>query len=415
MNADPICCPYCNSIVGPALTTSPRLTCPRCGEAFPNRSGQQAAASDVPVTDAPVNGRAFPKPLPTGPQWSNRAIARAVLGVMATMAVIGLAFALWTVQARRSQDFQSKATSPELVIRPVPPVELAGLGYLPPGTNLVAAVHVAEALRTPAGRAFLERSALAGTDFHMADLEKNVGIRRTDIDHVVFGVRLVDRQFPRVVLIVRTRQPYDADKVRAGLKAGRRIDVGKKEVYQFNLEKPRLSAFLWCAGPTTLVVGISDKDIEAVPTSPAGGVEQLAEPLQVFLKERLNVGTQAWVAGHAQNWDTVRLLATPFLTEDNQKLIARVETFGFWLRLDEKVEVRGAVRCTDAASAQSLEQALTLALSKENRYLNVLGSSPDAAKVAEELAKSLLVKQAENWVTLEAAASAETVKKAAGN
>jgi hypothetical protein len=108
----------------------------------------------------------------------------------------------------------------------VPPAELAGLGFLPPGTNLVAAVHVAEALETPAGRAFLDRAELAGSGWHIADLEKDVGIGRADIDHLVVSVRLVDRQLPHVTVIVETRHPYDAGRVLGQLKADRPIKAG---------------------------------------------------------------------------------------------------------------------------------------------------------------------------------------------
>jgi hypothetical protein len=331
---------------------------------------------------------------------------------MALMAVGGLTFALLTMQARRSHDYREQPNKLVPVVRSVPPAGLAGLGYLPDGTNLVAAVHVAELRATPAGRAFLERAELGGSGLSMADVEKNVGLGREDIDHVVFGVRLLDKQFPRLVLIVQTRQPYDAGRVRSALKAERPIDVGKKKVYQFNLEKPRWNAYLWCAAPTTLVVGTSREDIAAAPDERAAGLEQLPESLQAFIKERLRTGTQAWLAGHAENWDTIRLLAATVLSEENQKVIAAIQTFGFWLRLHDQVEVRGALHCTDAAGAQLVEKALSRALARDNSYLNVLGSSPEARKVADELVKSLQVKQADAWLTLDATAGAETVKQA---
>jgi hypothetical protein len=337
---------------------------------------------------------------------------------MAAAAAGGLTFALLTVHTRREHDYQAQPTVPAPpVVRTVPPAELGGLGYLPARTNLVAAVHVAEAMRTPAGRAFLDRAELAGTGFHLADIERDIGISRDDIDHIVFGVRLLDKQIqPRLALIVQTRQPYDAGRLRAGLKAGRREKIGQKEIYHFNLEKPALSAVLWCAAANTLVVGISRDDLAALPNNRAANLEQLPDALQQFIRQHLKPGTQAWLAGHVDDWEPVLpFTAALKVSDENRTLLAGLRTFGFWLRFDEQVEVRGAAQCADAAGATLLQKLLTRVLAKENKYLNVLGSTPEAEKVAEELTKSVKVLQNDTWVTLEATASGETVRKAIGN
>jgi len=338
---------------------------------------------------------------------------------MALMAAAGLTFALLTVHARRSHDYRGQ-TQPAPAVRRVLPARLAALGYLPADTRIIAAIHVAEAQLTPAGKAFIDQAALGGTGMSMADVERDVGISRDNIDHVVLGVRLLDKQLPHPILIVQTRQPYDPHQVLLALKARPKIDTSRehkrpeKDIYPFTLQKPSLAAFVWPAAPTTLVVTIFQEDMATISNERAVDMEQLPEALQGFIRERLPLGTPAWVAGHASNWDTLGLLPASGLSEESQKVIGTIRTFGLWLRLDDQVELRGALQCSDAAGAELVDKALTRALSRDNNYLNVLGSGPEARQVADELAKSLQIKQTDALVTLEAKAGAKTVRKAVG-
>src|SRR5437016_5350806 len=101
MTPESLSCPYCNARItlSPADAGSARLRCPRCGDTFPHRPASPASVNGTP---APPAEAAVPAPelLPPG-RWSNAAVVRAVLGVMAGMAVLGLAYALWTQQFRR--------------------------------------------------------------------------------------------------------------------------------------------------------------------------------------------------------------------------------------------------------------------------------------------------------------------------
>src|SRR5271165_825749 len=231
MTPDPISCPYCNSLVPPA--SGPRLTCPRCGESFSHRD--QVSTNGPPTTEfsatrpaaqAPFAGSTPGSQILSSPV-SNRTIARIVLGVMALMAAAGLTFALLTVQARRSHDFRGQ-TQPAPAVRRVLPARLAALGYLPADTKIIAAIHVAEAQLTPSGKMFIDRAALGGTGVSLADIERDVGISRDNIDHVVLGVRLLDKQLPHPILIVQTRQPYDAHQVLLALKARPKVDPSRE-------------------------------------------------------------------------------------------------------------------------------------------------------------------------------------------
>ncbi|MGL4551455.1 MAG: hypothetical protein ACRC33_09735, partial [Gemmataceae bacterium] len=74
-------CPFCNSrVTAPAAGPQP---CPRCGETI------------SPPADAVTAPPAGPAPAPAGkPVRANRLVGAIVLAVMATMATVGLTFAL---------------------------------------------------------------------------------------------------------------------------------------------------------------------------------------------------------------------------------------------------------------------------------------------------------------------------------
>src|SRR5207245_1549642 len=135
--------------LAPGTQPGQRVPCPRCGEAFPYRG--PAVGGDDPtaaarLTTPTVGERA---------QWSNVKVAGTVLGFMALMAITGLTFALVTQKIRRAHDSSRSVTKPLPPVRTIAPANLPSLGYLPPDTDIIAALHVAEALETPAGQAFL--------------------------------------------------------------------------------------------------------------------------------------------------------------------------------------------------------------------------------------------------------------------
>jgi hypothetical protein len=128
MNTLTIHCPYCNfQLIRPAGAESgTRLACPRCGERFQYRTTGADNSSSLPprpgvderlragISNEPISPKAaeslsgdVPQPIPPQPRLpvSNRAIAFAVLGVMAFMALLGGVYAWRTVLMRRLDDF----------------------------------------------------------------------------------------------------------------------------------------------------------------------------------------------------------------------------------------------------------------------------------------------------------------------
>jgi len=127
MSSDVLCCPYCNSPVPPPPGAQPgqRIACGRCGETFPYRGTETAFTAEPPPVPLP------PLSEPIAPhRFSNRGIALAVLGVMAAMALLGLAYALSTQALRRSYDVtlpKTRAIDVPLVARIALGLYVAGL------------------------------------------------------------------------------------------------------------------------------------------------------------------------------------------------------------------------------------------------------------------------------------------------
>jgi hypothetical protein len=127
MPSDVLSCPYCNSAVAPppGARLGQRIPCPRCGESFPLRETVPDEAVTVTPPTAPP-----PPEIHTPRRISNGQMALLILGGMAVMALIGLAYALHTQELRRSYDVQlpnSRAIDVPLIARVALGLYVAGL------------------------------------------------------------------------------------------------------------------------------------------------------------------------------------------------------------------------------------------------------------------------------------------------
>jgi hypothetical protein len=416
-------CPYCNAVVAvPAGTRDGDFVpCPRCGERFPYRGPtvEGNGTSPAPAAAPPPTENAVDRLGERLRGASKRSVALTVLTVMAVMAVGGLALALATQHFRRANDRLPPPEEGVPRVRVVAPAELAGLGYLPPDTDVVAAVHVAEALQDPAGREFLKRfrpeegvrdqpgqgPPLAG------DLEHWTGLALDDLDHVVVGLKLAGGAVPpRLILVAHTRRRYDAGKVVEVLRATRLQHAGR-DLYRFPLERLSLHPVLWFAGERTLVVALTPEQLAEVPDKPRPGTDQLVEPLRELLKTRLGPGVQAWAMGHADDWErTAATLALALLVrkQDDRRVLEGVRTFGLALRFGDGLTLTGSCHCADAAAARALEERLAPPEGSDVKRFTLLDER-QAGPAARELARSLKVVREGAWVTLQGRASSESV------
>jgi hypothetical protein len=332
---------------------------------------QPAPSSSITTEPAPL-----PPPVtqPGNPARANRLVAAGVLAVMAVMAAVGLTYALLTVDVRRAHDkslprqsrkfFERfRKSNPEPSESTIAPNRLESLGYLPAGTNVVAGVHVEELRRSPSGKEWLARGFKIGNfELNLDAIKKRLGLSADEIDHVVLGAQLQaaeDADFPPpTYLIIRTRQPYDAEKVKTALGAKRprevRVQPGDKRLL-YPVKVQPLPLELWLAGENTLILGLSK--MEQLPARPSEEAQLSAEVREV-LEQRIGPGAPLWLAGHSSNWEKTLLPTLLGVWKDVPVVsrLAQVRTFAVWLQPDKEPKLLGAFRCADESNARQIEK-----------------------------------------------------------
>jgi hypothetical protein len=303
---------------------------------------------------------------------------------MAVMAGTGLTYALLTVQTRRDHDraLPRKSRRPWLSERTsespgdvLAPGQLAGLGYLPPTVGVVVGLNVQELLASPGGKELRDRPLKLGdVSLSLEGMKEWTGLSAEDIDHAIVGVTVRDGDeadlTPPTYLVVRTRKPYEAVRVRLALKASRPHEErspegGKRTLYAASVRA--LPVQLWLADERTIILGLFSK-LEQVPSTPNEGIEHLSAELQNVLQRRLPAGIPAWVAGHSSDWKKTWLPALVAARKDIPVLaqLAQVRTFALWLVPSRPAKLAGAVRCADEAAARKIEAAELAPRQKES-------------------------------------------------
>ncbi|MFL5340074.1 MAG: hypothetical protein ACJ8F7_07975 [Gemmataceae bacterium] len=305
-------CPFCNSVVEVPESPPARMTCPRCGEAFPVTRG------DLPVPTQSGSPEALRQPTPPATvRRTNRRLGLAIFAGMALLFVVALVLIL---NSRPKRGLESLA-------------ELPTLGYLPGDTNVIAAVNVPVAEESAEGREMLDRLGVApGGAF---DLERYVGLRRDQIDDAVLGLRVgPESVFPRVRLVVRTRGSYDPERLREKLGVTRSRAEGTKSIDLCKLPGLPMELALWCATSRTFVI-CSIEDVAKVPDQPVRGVDHLDPSLADLLRARSDRETFFWLVAHSEDWSrTGVILLTGGVPAEERKTLFSMRTLGVGLRLD---------------------------------------------------------------------------------
>jgi hypothetical protein len=374
MNTESLACPYCNALISAVAGANlgQRIPCPRCGEAFTLRKPTPARSSDL--QEAPSAAFSAPVGVELSVERrlcmarSNRILATAVLGVMGVVAAIGLAFALYTTGDRRAHDtrmpppHRSPLAEQPLDVQPAaPPATLEALRWLPGDTTLIAGVQVAELRQTDAGRDLLNHLFHIGKIEINADmLERWTGLKMDDVDHVVLGVQADDALPPQTVLIVRTSRPYDADAVKTALHAEQAGGAGNKTFYKGKPADGGLRPVLWFANDRTMVIGLLERHLEAVPDAPAAGLERLPAEMRTLLEERLQSAGPAWMVASSPDWrKTGAALLIGALSQSDADLLGHVHGLAFQLQADKPLKFLASVQCEDEKTVEALETRLT--------------------------------------------------------
>lgn len=403
MSDDSLICPLCNARqpVRPGLVAGQRLACVRCGETFVARTTPAA----VPPADQPPPA---PVVAPAKPIAANRRLALLVLAGMAVMAAFGLTLALWTVADRRNNDrgitrlFRRWTdyfrTIPPAEEEAPPPALRTSPGYLPERTALLVVLRVEALLAGAAGQDARSRTwRLGTTEFSLDRLPEWTGLTVDELDHLLLGVVVHEGDEPELTppvhLVVRTRSPYDAARVRAALKAGKPREEpapggGRRTVYTASVRGLPLA--LWLADERTLVLGLFSR-LETVPAQPREQLDHLPEEVRTLVEQRLDAESPAWAVGHARDWKKTWLPAllgsmkeVPGLTR-----LGDVTSFALWLPSERPVRLKAAFRCKDEAAARRLtdeelaprrkQQPDRLQFSREGPWVH-LQLTPEAAR-----------------------------------
>ncbi len=264
--------------------------------------------------------------------------------------------------------------APEVApVRSVPAGELEGLGYLPTDVDAVAGVHVAEAMKSEAGRA-LAKLAIGQTDLAVDTLADWLGVRPDEIDHIVAGLRQTE-----VYIVVRTRKPYDRQRVTSYKKFEVREDPAASaslQLYQCEMKvfgKVTLDAKFLCADARTLLVflNVETKKIARITIPAPSGSDHLPAQLRDLLHEETATDKQLWFAARSSAFKSPFALLFRPVTEDIS--LAKLSDLAVWASFSgSEVKVQSDIDCTDEASAQALEaklakQAAYGSVSREDR------------------------------------------------
>jgi hypothetical protein len=302
---------------------------------------------------------------------SNRQVVLFLLPNMALVAAVGLAFALSTTGFRRTRDLPKDGQPGPGVNRGGPrsseegfaPAELPALGYLPRESNLLVGLHVAELLREPAGKAFLERPSWGPMEAALGQVEKWTGLKQEAIDHIALGMRF-DLLVPRVTVAVQTRQPYNPASF------AQVLDESKPMMHEGRLLYPlQIGRFgqgiVWCVADRTVVLTLWGdparfEEVKAgLPLQPREGTEGLSPRLGEIVQKRLPRGALAWVAG--ENVPEALLSGIlPFARSGKapREALKGARAFGMGLRFGEEATLFGDLNGRDESRAGGLRELL---------------------------------------------------------
>jgi uncharacterized membrane protein YhaH (DUF805 family) len=298
---------------------------------------------------------------------------------------------------------------------PVAPADLAAFGYLPSDTNVLLGVQVRETVQQPLGQEILERWQVGPGETTLAGMVQASGFTLAELDHVVASLRVDDSLLPRVRVVVRTRDRYDPDRLRASLKAGRPATRLEKTIYRFNLRQTGFEAVVWFADDRTVVFALTPEDVDDVPLKPAEDITRLAAPLQQALAE-MKSGTLLWLAGYSGDWQK-SLLEMPLLQapRELQTLLKQVKSFAAWLELREKSDFHVALGCADTESVGKVGDYLARQGLKPGQPLPFLAQRPATRTLGWELGQSLQETQKGEWLHLTASATPDLISQALEN
>jgi hypothetical protein len=319
---------------------------------------------------------------------------------MALMASVGMVYALYTAQVRRAYDNARQQRPARTGVPPghgqeprenVAPAQLAALGYLPPQSNVVAAVHVEELVRNPEALAWLQLSFPIGNVIvGPKEVAGWLGLQPEEIDHLALGVSTSAPLLPAGVLIVRTRASWTVDQMRSKLKAERIPGNSRRHLYRFRVDNLLFQPIVLWINEHTLALAVIPAHLEEVPEQPRKDLDHLPDEVRKLIVERIEPGSTIWVVGAftEQFWKS---LGNPGGGEAaNVRRLQAVREFAVGMRMQGKgVRVGAALHTTDEKAAASWQEALKESTPNSSRDGSWVVMQFDTEKMGQELSRMI--------------------------
>jgi len=280
---------------------------------------------------------------------------RIVVGVMIAMAIVGLSYALWTVNVRRARD-------PKGGLDPVKfrrPLELEGLGYLPKDSDIVVGLHIAEWLEDEkVGQPLLEEPRPAGLDWVLKQITRTTAMELKEIDHILLALSFDAQQ---LTAVVKTRRPFVPEKIAAAHPKGSLHDG--LPLYEFELQ-PAGGALVWWIDAKTAIYTIrlampTVANMKGLSKTPRPSGEVLSAQLHAAVKERLTRYQFAWTVGRLDRLGALKDILQ-FVPAAKTPLEATkdLRTFAFGLEPVEGLTLTGHFQVKDAKASAKLKTFL---------------------------------------------------------
>lgn len=281
-------CPYCNAVLPAAPGV--RVVCARCGESVALDGGSRADGLIAPQAQQSTPSDALQGRRP----WP-------LFVALVLLAAAGGAVLAW------KWPLKSRSTVPvnEAERRVIQPVDVPGLGYLPPSSDVVLAIQVPLLMEKlgPEAEADPEKALgkLGLPEVVVETVEKASGVGLKNVEYLTIGIGLQKASLPpQLVVVVVTRQPYDFPDLLRRTKAtslkreGRTLHVARATGV--------VSVHWWSPNNRVLVGTIQPRDFDDVPLEPRTGVDHFRPEIATLIRDRVADDSCAWLAASSDNW-----------------------------------------------------------------------------------------------------------------
>jgi hypothetical protein len=352
MTPDASVCPYCNAALPPlaAPPAAEKLPCPRCGE--PVLASRWPVQTSLDVGEPPIHP-STPSAVP-----GTRKTLLVILGIMFSMAVVGLTYALMTTKLRQSRHPWMPEKLETIAFRQ--PTQLTGLGYLPKATQIVVGLQIAEWLDDKAGKQLLEEPRPAPIDWVLKQITRATSLKIEQIDHVIAASTL-DAQ---LVLIVTTRRPYSLQKIADAVQSREASLYQKQPLYEYAL-KPAGEAMLWCVEERTMIFVLrldapKHEHLNGLSATPRKLDDVLPADLVKAMDERLAKRNLLWAVGRLDQAGMLTDIGLPLLLGGKRDLgwLKDMKTFAIGVQPVDGLTLTGHFLMKDAKAAAKFKTIL---------------------------------------------------------